>query len=67
MTITVRVAEPDHAWFRSILEAYEGLATWHCDGSGVFTLTSPEGRRAELTSLLDDLAREGSVQRLDRI
>lgn len=62
MTIRVRVATEDHAWFRSILEAYEGLATWFCDGSGVFTVTGPPERDGELRGLLEDLRAEGSVE-----
>ena len=58
----VRVAAPDHVWFRSILEAYEGLVTWQTDRHGVFELVAPAGREAELDDLLRDLAREGSLE-----
>jgi hypothetical protein len=58
----VRVAAPDHAWFRSILEGYEGLVTWQADPHGVFELVAPSGREAELDDLLRDLVHEGSVE-----
>lgn len=57
----VRVADPDAVWFRSVLECYEGLASWHADGSGIYLLSAPPGRASELDALLADLAREGAV------
>lgn len=58
----VRVAGPDHVWFRSIVESYEGLATWRTEGDGVFELIAPDGREVELDGLLADLSREGSIE-----
>ena len=57
----VRVTEADHVWLRSILEAYEGLVTWRMDPGGVFALTAPPGREAELDALLADLCREAPI------
>lgn len=57
----VRVAAADHVWFRSILEAYEGLVTWRVDASGAFELAPAPGREEELSELLDELTREGQL------
>lgn len=61
--LRVRVDDADHTWFRSILEAYDGLVTWHSEGSGVFTLSTPRARAGELEELIADLVgeSEGSV------
>ncbi len=67
VTVRVRVADEDAVVLRSILEAYEGLASYWADGSGVYVLMAPEGRGPELDGLLADLRREGlSLARLDR-
>ena len=60
-TLRVRVADPDVVFFRSIIEAYDGLVQWTGDGSGVLTLTVPTTQRAALTELLGDLAPEVSL------
>lgn len=56
--LRVRLDDADHTWFRSILEAYDGLVTWHSEGSGVFTLSTPRSRAGELEGLIEDLVRE---------
>jgi hypothetical protein len=64
--LRVRVADDDAVILRSILEAYEGLASYWADGSGVYVLIAPEGRGGELAGLLADLQREGlALTRLD--
>jgi hypothetical protein len=60
--IRVRVADPDVVFFRSVIEAYDGLVQWTGDGSGVLTLTVPAAQRAELDELLSALAAEVSLQ-----
>ena len=64
-TLRLRVADRDVVWLRSILEGYDGLALVFGDGSGVVTLVTPDDRAAELDGLIDDLARETPVQRLE--
>lgn len=59
--VRVRVADPDVVFFRSIIEAYDGLVQWTGDGSGVLTLTVPTAQRAALAELLSDLAAEVSL------
>jgi len=56
---TLRVADRDAVLLRSILEAYDGLASFYGDGSGLVTLTVPVSRAEELDALIDDLVREG--------
>jgi hypothetical protein len=63
--VLVRVADPDVVFFRSIIEAYDGLVQWTGDGSGVLTLTVPVAQRAALDELLGDLAAEVSIQVMD--
>ena len=60
--VLVRVADPDVVFFRSVIEAYDGLVQWTGDGSGVLTLTVPKAQRAALDELLGDLASEVSIQ-----
>jgi hypothetical protein len=60
----VRVADADVVWLRSVLEAYDGLASLYGDGSGVVALTTTPCQADELDALLDDLAREAALQRL---
>jgi hypothetical protein len=43
---------------RSIIEAYDGLATLHGNGSGHVRLSTAASRRCELLRLLDDLRGE---------
>lgn len=63
--LRVRVADPDVVFFRSVIEAYDGLVQWTGDGSGVLTLTVPAAQRAALDELLSDLAAEVSIQVMD--
>jgi hypothetical protein len=63
--VLVRVANPDVVFFRSVIEAYDGLVQWTGDGSGVLTLTVPKAQRAALDELLGDLAAEVSIQVVD--
>ena len=58
----VRIADPDVVFFRSVIEAYDGLVQWTGDGSGVLTLTVPTAQRSELEDLLGALAAEVSLQ-----
>lgn len=58
----VRIADPDVVFFRSVIEAYDGLVQWSGDGSGVLTLTVPTAQRPELDELLAALAAEVSLQ-----
>ena len=57
----LRVANSDTVYLRSILEAYDGLASFYGDGSGIVTLTTPDVRADELDGVLEDLRREGLV------
>lgn len=54
----VRVAKADVAWLRYTLEAHEGLAFMHSDGSGIVTLLTTESQRAGLDALIGDLLAE---------
>jgi hypothetical protein len=56
------VADPDVVFFRSVIEAYDGLVQWTGDGSGVLTLTVAKTQRAALDELLCDLAPELELQ-----
>jgi hypothetical protein len=60
----LRVADADVVWLRSVLEAYDGLASLHGDGSGVVTLTTTPCQTRELDELLDDLVAEAPLHRL---
>jgi hypothetical protein len=52
------------AWLRYTLEAHEGLAFMHSDGSGEVFLLAPAGLSAELDELVVDLIREGCIEAL---
>ena len=65
--LRVRVADPDVVFFRSVIEAYDGLVQWTGDGSGVLTLTVPAAQRAELEELLGALAEEVALQVLSGV
>lgn len=58
----VRVAPAQVAWLRYTLEAHEGLAFMHSDGSGWVSLLTTESQATALAELIADLAREGVVQ-----
>lgn len=60
--LRVRVADPDVVFFRSVIEAYDGLVQWSGDGSGVLTLTVPATQRPALDQLLADLEAEVALQ-----
>jgi hypothetical protein len=59
LSFSLRLADRDAVFVRSILEAYDGLGSFHGDGSGIITITTPVGRAPELRQLLADLEREG--------
>lgn len=61
----VRVARADVAWLRYTLEAHEGLAFMHSDGSGFVTLLTTESQRQGLEELIIDLVAEGLLTRAD--
>jgi hypothetical protein len=60
----LRVADADVVWLRSVLEAYEGLASLYGDGSGVVTLTTTACQSHELDELLDELVTDAALHRL---
>lgn len=53
------------AWLRYLLEAHEGLAFMHSDGSGVVSLLTTDSQGSALEALIDDLLREGVVREVD--
>lgn len=57
----VVVAREDVAWLRYVLEAHDGLALMHSDGSGVVALLTPHPQLAALESLIADLLAEGCI------
>jgi hypothetical protein len=57
----VRVERAKVAWLRYLLEAHEGLAFMHSDGSGLVSLLTTESQRADLDALIGDLEREGVI------
>ncbi len=60
----VRVERAQVAWLRYLLEAHEGLAFMHSDGSGQVSLLTTESQRAGLDALIADLEREGVIEAL---
>ncbi len=56
-----RVATENVAWLRYVLEAQDGLAFMHSDGSGVVLLLCPVGRTQEMRELMQDLLAEGCL------
>lgn len=58
----VRVARPQVAWLRYLLEAHEGLAFMHSDGSGIVSLLTTESQRSGLDALIADLQGEGVLE-----
>lgn len=60
----VRVAPAQVAWLRYTLEAHDGLAFMHSDGSGYVSLLTTESQAAALSALIVDLARDGVVELL---
>jgi Domain of unknown function (DUF4911) len=61
----VRVARADVAWLRYTLEAHEGLAFMHSDGSGLVTLLTTDSQRAGLEQLIADLVADGLLTCVD--
>ena len=57
----VLVAREQVAFLRYVLEAHEGLAFMHGDGSGVILLLTTESQEAALDRLVADLEAEGLV------
>jgi hypothetical protein len=58
----VRVARAAVAWLRYTLEAHEGLAFMHSDGSGLVSLLTTESQGAALDALIADLVADGVVE-----
>lgn len=58
----VRVERAQVAWLRYLLEAHEGLAFMHSDGSGLVSLLTTESQRAGLAALIADLEQEGVIE-----
>lgn len=56
-----RVSTEQVAWLRYVLEAEDGLAFMHSDGSGIVLILCPEGRAAEMDALMVDLLRDGCL------
>jgi len=67
LTRHVRVQDADVVLLRAIVEAYEGLAAFYGDGSGLIALSAPLDRARELDQLVDDLALEIPLTRVDPI
>lgn len=61
---SVLVAKAQVAYLRYLLEAHDGLAFLHGDGSGVVLLISPESQARQLDQLIADLEAEGLVVHL---
>ena len=60
----LRVQDSDVVWLRAVVEAYDGLAQLHGDGSGTITLTTTSSLAPELDRLIDQVSAEISLQRL---
>lgn len=58
----VRVERATVAWLRYTLEAHEGLAFMHSDGSGLVSLLTTESQGPALDALIADLVAEGVVE-----
>lgn len=52
------VRAPDVVFVKSIIEASEGVANIFAERGGELTIAAPQGRGADLTELLEDIARE---------
>ena len=57
-TRRLRVQDDDVVVLRAIVEAYDGLAAFYGDGSGLIALSAPVERAAELDQLVADLVAE---------
>jgi hypothetical protein len=60
----VRVRPEQVAFLRYVLEAHDGLAFMHSDGSGEVWLLAPVGREVALDELIRDLLAEGYVDEI---
>lgn len=58
----VRVAREATAFLRYVLEAHEGLAFMHSDGTGLVSLLTTDSQLGALDRLIDDLEREGLLE-----
>ena len=64
VTRRVLVRVKDVVLLKGIVESNEGLAQVFAEKGGDLVLAAPEGRAAELDSLIDDLCRElGAMRR----
>ncbi len=57
----VLVARERVAFLRYVVEAHDGLAFMHGDGSGVILLLAPSSQAAALDRLIADLSAEGLI------
>jgi hypothetical protein len=57
----VLVAREDVAFLRYLLEAHDGLAFMHGDGSGEISLLTPDSQLAALEQLIAELSAEGAL------
>jgi hypothetical protein len=57
----VHIARQDVAFLRYVLEAEEGVAFLHGDGSGAVWVLAPESRAMELDKLIADLITDGHL------
>lgn len=57
----VLVAREQVAFLRYVLEAHEGVAFMHGDGSGTVWLLTTESQRDALDVLMDDLQADGLI------
>lgn len=55
----VLLARADVAFLRYLLEAHDGLAFMHGDGSGVVRVFATESQASELDALVADLEADG--------
>lgn len=58
----VRVARESVAWLRYTLEAHEGLAFMHSDGSGEVSLLTTLSQERALDDLIADLTADGLLE-----
>jgi hypothetical protein len=63
ITRRVVVRAKDVVLLKGIVESNEGLANVFGERGGELVLAAPEGREAELDSLIDDLCRELGAMR----
>jgi hypothetical protein len=61
----VRIARESIAWLRYTLEAHEGLAFMHSDGTGEVSLLTTDSQERALDALIADLRADGLVEPVD--